>query len=156
MITNNCNVWQPPVAKHCPIIPFLLTTTNLHPPAAAVAAAPRKCPHGPREGALIAACDVYATSSRTIRATSPPTDRLRVRHIRFLAPPIVEGCGRTDSNNRPTTACAPCHVIRPNRPPLTATSPPNAHCPCHVIQRNSPPSNATSRRLRERGGWGWG
>ena len=27
-MTNDCNVWQPPIAKHCPITPLLVTTTN--------------------------------------------------------------------------------------------------------------------------------
>ena len=54
MINNTRNVWQPPVAKHCSITACLLTTTNPHPPAAAaVAAAPHKCLHGPSDGALI-------------------------------------------------------------------------------------------------------
>ena len=60
LIINNCHVWQPPVAKHCPIISCLLTTTTpFFPPTVPPAVAPRECPHGLSEGALVVNTDAH-------------------------------------------------------------------------------------------------
>ena len=137
LIHNNCNVWQPPVAKHCPIIPLLLTTTNPHPAAATTTVAPCECPHRPSEGMLIANAHIAhcATSLAPTPTTSPYIDSPPHSPL-----PLLRDVGEQH---------LPCHCPRqtpmPRHPcqwwPLKATSPPtmpamslttNAHwMPCH-------------------------
>jgi len=93
LIINNHNVWQPPVAKHCPITALPLTTTNTHPAAATVTAAPRKCPHGPSEGSCPSPRrGMWANNTPRHHPNPPPrrslgpdrhvtAGRTRVRHV---------------------------------------------------------------------------
>ena len=75
LIINNRNVWQPPIAKHCPITALPLTTTTTHPTTAAVPAAPRKCPHGPSEGTFIANPSMCPSPHRGMWASNTPRHR---------------------------------------------------------------------------------
>ena len=145
------------------IVPSHLFLSPPPSPTAAAAIAPRQRPHGPREGALIVNYDVYQLrhvpahhprhvtayrpSPRTIRATSPPIDRPRVRRLFIPAPPLIEGCGRMISPTSPTAARA----TSLDEPPAIDRHVTHRHvthrqrrCPCHVIQQNRPPSHATS------------
>ena len=123
LINNNCNVWQPPVAKHCPITPLLLTTTNPQSPTATVATAPRKCLHRPREGALIVNCCVCPSPHRGMWANNMPHHRPSTPH-HCPSPPTASLAANRDlwtPHHHPKMTRTPRHSCQQ---PIPATSSP--------------------------------
>ena len=68
LINNNCNVWQPPVAKHC-LTTFLPLTTTIPNPAVATAVVvcPCHCLFGPSRG-----CSSSSTTHTRHHQQPPP------------------------------------------------------------------------------------
>ena len=144
-MTNDCNVWQPPVAKHCPITPLLVTTTNPHPPPTAVSAAPRKCPLGPSEGALIANADTCPSPRRRMWANNAPCHSCQHPHLSPQHP--KPALTRTYPLSPPPTS-PKRHVTADDKRPLLPTtptrhvtaaqavSPPSTIPRCHVTTEN--------------------
>jgi hypothetical protein len=94
LIINNFNVWQPPVAKHWPIISLPPTTTIQHPSAATAATVlPRECPHGPSEGVLIDTNCHIAAAANPLRHVTTDDEP----HATSL-PPMSPACHLTANN----------------------------------------------------------
>jgi hypothetical protein len=109
LIINNRNVWQTPVAKHCPITFLPLTTTIPNLPAdAVVVVGPCDCPFGPSRG-----CSSSSTTHMRHHQQPAP------RHDAYASPrpPTTFRRHVTAVEDPPT----PCY--RRRRAP-TATSPP--------------------------------
>ena len=102
MINNICNVWQPPIAKHCSITACLLTTTTTT-TIATTAPATQKHPYGLSKGIFIPAN--YAMSSPPTVASHPHCQP--PHHYLHSSPPSTI----TMSLPASTIAFNDCHVI---------------------------------------------
>ena len=155
LINNDCNVWQPPVAKHCltTFLPLTTTIPNLA-VATAVVVCPCHCPFGPSRG-----CSSSSTTHthhhqqlpphHDAYTSSPPPNDLQTPRHRLQRPPTRYHRRRRAPNATSPPLMAACATS----PPLTAacaTSPPlTAACatsPLLTTAYATSPSLTTAKR----------